>query len=89
MYLRVIKDHIKSNDFMQLYGDLEGPVWQESQIIVASRTKKFKEASITCGGIGSTKVGMHYDVIIGDDYNSRANTRTPELAIGVVDHFRS
>jgi hypothetical protein len=88
MYLRVIKDHIKSNDFMQLYGDLEGPVWQESQIIVASRTKKFKEASITCGGIGSTKVGMHYDVIIGDDYNSRANTRTPELAIGVVDHFR-
>jgi hypothetical protein len=31
---------------------------------------------------------MHYNRIIADDYNSPANTRTKELAQGVIDHFK-
>ncbi len=48
----------------------------------------FKEASITAAGIGTTKVGQHYDVIIGDDYNSQNNTNSPDNAKKVIDHYR-
>ena len=87
-YLRAIKNHYKSNEFQSVFGDLEGEVWQEGSIIVNTRTKNLKEPSITCGGVATTKVGQHYDIIIGDDYNSRDNSRTKERAQGVVDHFR-
>lgn len=73
---------------MRIFGDMEGPVWREDSIVVSTRTKKFKEASITCGGIETTKVGMHYDVIIGDDYNSPDNIKTEEGCQKVIDHFR-
>lgn len=88
LYLRVIKEHIKSPEFQEIFGDLEGPVWQEGSIVLKSRTKKYKEPSITCGAISTTRVGMHYSTILGDDYNSRANSRTPEAAQAVVDHFK-
>lgn len=88
LYLRVIKEHMKAEDFIQVFGDLEGPVWQEGSIVTANRTKKYKEPSITCGGVATTRVGMHYSRIIGDDYNSRENSKTRELAQGVIDHFR-
>lgn len=88
LYLRVIKEHIKSEQFKALFGDLEGAVWQEGSIVLKSRTKKYKEPSITCGSITTTRVGMHYSTIIGDDYNSRENSKSPELAQKVVDHYR-
>jgi hypothetical protein len=88
LYLRVIKEHIKSDEFMSVFGDLEGSVWQEGAITINTRTKKYKEPTITCGGVGTTRVGMHYNRIIADDYNSPANTRTKELAQGVIDHFK-
>lgn len=88
LYLRVIKEHIKSKAFQSLFGDLEGPVWQEGSIVLSSRTKKYKEPSITCGSITTTRVGMHYSTIIGDDYNSRENSKTAEAAQKVIDHFR-
>lgn len=88
LYLRVIKEHIKSAQFTALFGDLEGAVWQEGSIVLSSRTKKYKEPSITCGSITTTRVGMHYSTIIGDDYNSRENSKSPELAQKVVDHYR-
>lgn len=88
LYLRVIKEHLKSEIFIEVFGDLEGSVWKESGIVVNTRTKRLKEPSITAGGIGTTRVGMHYDCIIGDDYNDRENSKTSELAQGVIDHFR-
>jgi hypothetical protein len=88
LYLRVIKEHIKSSEFIDVFGDLEGSVWQEGAIVINTRTKRYKEPSITCGGVGTTRVGMHYNRIIADDYNSPANTRTKELAQGVIDHFK-
>lgn len=87
-YLRAVKAHFKDETFINVFGDLEGPLWQDGAITINGRTKKLKEASITCGGVATTKVGQHYDIIIGDDYNSRENTRTPELAQGPIDHFK-
>lgn len=87
-FLREIKGHLKSDWFIKCYGDLEGPKWDEGEIIIKTRTRNRKEASITVGGIGTVKVGQHYDLIIGDDYNSPRNSDTPEKCQQVIDHCR-
>jgi len=87
-FLREIKGHIESNALTELFGPFKSQTWNEGEIIIKQRTKVFKEASITAAGIGTTKVGQHYDVIIGDDYNSQNNTNTPENAKKVSDHYR-
>lgn len=87
-FLREIKSHLESENFVNLFGSFKSRVWNESEIIVAKREKTLKEASVTVGGIGTTKVGQHFDVIIGDDYNSPANTNTPENAQKVIAHYK-
>lgn len=86
--LREIKGHLASSSFIRIFGDLTGTKWDEGEIILAHRTKIRKEASITVGGIETTKVGQHYDLIIGDDYNSASNSDTPEKCQKVIDHFK-
>lgn len=87
-FLREIKSHLESENFVNLFGSFKSRVWNESEIIISQRTKNLKEASITVGGIGTTKVGQHFDVIIGDDYNSPSNTNTPENALKVISHYK-
>ncbi len=87
-FLREIKAHYKTDWFIKLYGDLEGDKWDESEIIIRPRTRNRKEASITVGGIGTVKIGQHFDLIIGDDYNSPRNSDTPEKCQQVIDHVR-
>ena len=86
--LREIKGHIASSSFISIFGNLVGDKWDEGEIIVSTRKRNRKEASITVGGIGTTKVGQHYDLIIGDDYNSVQNSDSPEKCQKVVDHFK-
>lgn len=87
-YLREIRTHLQSERFIKVFGDWTTDVWNESQIIVKPRTKVLKDASILCAGIGTTKVGVHVDMIIGDDYNSTANSQTIEQRKKVIDHYR-
>lgn len=87
-FLREIKQHLASEKFQSIFGDWRSRVWNESEIIISSRTKNLKEASVTVGGIGTTKVGQHFDLIVGDDYNSPSNTNTPENASKVVNHYK-
>lgn len=86
--LREIKGHYASKRYQLIFGDRVGATWGESEILLNTRTRNRKEASITVGGIGTTKVGQHYDLIIGDDYNSNANSDTPEKCQKVIDHFK-
>jgi hypothetical protein len=87
-FLREIKAHLISSKFKTLFGEFESNTWNEAEIIIKQRTMPRKEASITVSGIGATKVGQHYDVIIGDDYNSPNNTNTPDNAQKVIDHYK-
>lgn len=88
-FLREIKGHYSSSKYIEVFGDrANSGKWGEAEIVVAHRTKISKEASITVGGIGTTKVGQHYDVIIGDDYNSNKNSDSPEKCQKVIDHVR-
>lgn len=85
---REIKGHISARSFSRIFGDLSGDKWDEGEIILKTRSRNRKEASITVGGISTTKVGQHYDLIIGDDYNSASNSDTPEKCQKVIDHFK-
>ncbi len=87
-FLREIKHHFESAKMTQVFGPQVGPKWDEGEIILKSRTKNIKEASITVGGLGTTKVGQHYELVIGDDYNSPQNSETPEKCQKVIDHVR-
>ncbi len=87
--LRAIKGFLQSETITRVFGNQVGDKWDEGEIIVAPRhSKTAKEASITVGGIGTTKVGQHYDLIIGDDYNSPSNSETPEKCEKVINHIR-
>lgn len=87
-FLREIRGHLESPTLKLLYSDFITRPCNESEITIKQRKINRKEASITVGGIGTTKVGQHYDVIIMDDMNSPNNTGTPENAKKVVDHYR-
>lgn len=86
--LREIKGLTQTQKFIDYFGDWKTEVWNESEIIIKPRNKVLKEASITVGGIGTTKVGQHYDEIIGDDYNSPSNSNSKEQRDQVISHFQ-
>lgn len=88
-FLREIRTHFASNDRLRMvWGPWTGPIDNEGEIVVNQRTANRKEASITVGGIETVKVGQHYDLILGDDYNSPKNSDTPEKCRKVIDHVR-
>jgi len=88
-FLREIKSHLESELFIALFGDLKSSsTWNDGEVIISTRTIHRKEATITCSGIGAGKTGQHYDLIIGDDYNSIKNSYTPENRQKVIDHYR-
>ena len=87
-FLREIKGHLQSKKFVDLFGDWRGLNWNEAEITISPRNKVYKEASITCGGIGTVKVGQHYSAIVGDDYNSGNNSGTSEARSKIITHYK-
>lgn len=87
-FIREIKGHLQSERMIEYFGEHVGSKWDEGEIIVKTRRANRKEASITAGGLGTTRVGQHYDLMIGDDYNSPQNSETPEKCQKVIDHVR-
>lgn len=88
-FLRQIKLHLEDPKLSQIFGNFKSENnWNESEITISQRKRFFKEASITVGGVGTTKVGQHYDFIIGDDMNSNKNSTTAEGCEKVINHYR-
>ncbi len=86
--MREIKAHLASPEFVTLYGNWHSNNWTEGELTISARTKAYKEASITCSGIGAVKVGQHYSTIIMDDMNSDNNSQTTEGRQKVINHYR-
>lgn len=63
-------------------------VWSTEKIVLTCRSRQRKEPSIDCSGIGVSKNGMHYDVVLMDDLHSEQNTRTSEQITIVKDHYK-
>jgi hypothetical protein len=87
-FMREIKGHFESPKFVQLFGNWHSNNWTEGELTIKPRTKAYKEASITCSGIGAVKVGQHYSTIIMDDMNSDNNSQTVEGRQKVINHYR-
>ena len=78
-YLKGLKDHIESESFKAVYGDIrDTTVWREDAIRVKGRTIADKSHTIMCGSLESSSglTGFHPDLIIADDLHSELNTRT-------------
>ena len=87
-FLREIKGHLVSSRFHQLFSEWKTNNWNEAEITISPRNKVYKEASITCGGIGTVKVGQHYSRIVGDDYNSGNNSGTSDMRAKIITHYK-
>ena len=87
-YLREIKAHMKSRKFTRLFGDWEGTIWRDDEILVNCRTQVKKESSIFVSGIGSEQTGKHMDIIIADDLCSPTNTKSKELQQKTIEHYK-
>ena len=62
--------------------------WSTEQLNLSSRNRPLKEGSVECAGIGVTKNGMHYDLVIADDLHSELNTKEKEQIDKVKDYFK-
>lgn len=83
-FLKEIKGHLEGNvKLIETFGPFFDPrtveKWDSTEIEVLGRTKKRKEASITCVGVGSTIVSKHYDVMLPDDLVDEENSRTKHM----------
>ena len=90
-FLTAIKNHISDNEtFKTIFGDQkkEDSVWRQEEITVAGRTKVAREPSIATSGVGQTRVGFHYDIIILDDVVSNNNINTPEQIKKIIEHYK-
>jgi len=87
-FLREIKAHLENPALTRLFGTFRHEPWSEGEITIAQRTVPLKEASITCGGVETVKVGQHYNRIIMDDLNSGNNSGTEEGRQKVINHYR-
>ena len=87
-FLRGIKGHLEGADgenaslFTKYFGnyanDPHSGCWNENAITVKKRTAGHVEPTVDTGSYESSKVGMHYDVIIFDDIVSKLNVSTKE-----------
>lgn len=79
-FLSGIKNHYEGKSsnslFRDTWGDWIGEKWNDSQITIKDRIHFQKEPSIDTAGIETSKVGMHYDLIIFDDIVSDINVTT-------------
>lgn len=62
--------------------------WSTEALNLSSRNRPLKEPSIDVAGIGVTKNGMHYDLIIADDLHSELNTKEKDQIDKVKDYFK-
>ena len=88
-FLREIKTHLCNDKLVDLFGEFKTrSCWNEGEIIIKQRTQNYKEASITCSGIGAGKTSQHYSTIIADDLNGPSNSLTTEGRQKVIEHYR-
>ncbi len=66
----------------------ESGVWRQDYFFVSGRTTNAKEPTFTAASVGITKVGMHFDYVIGDDCVDKENTRTQEGIRGTIEWFK-
>lgn len=84
-FLREITSHYVNNqEFIDCFGNWIGPLWNEGEAIVKTRTKALKEPSIACSGIGAGKTSQHYDCLVKGSmiYTSNGFKKIENINVG-------
>lgn len=77
IFMREIRNHFEANEKLRdIFGDFVGNKWDAREIIVKSRTKNHREATVTCIGVGGPTASRHYDLLLLDDLADEENSRT-------------
>lgn len=95
-FLGGIKSHIEGKvsgsrwreEFGEWEQDARVGKWNESQIVVSKRYSAYAEPTVDTGGIETSKIGFHYDMIIFDDIVSDKNVTTKEQMDKVSECYR-
>lgn len=86
--MREIRLQLQRNDLMKIFGKFFGDdsVDTGTELLFEGRQSLDSEPNISCIGIGSSKVGGHYDIILCEDLVDEANSsgRNAELLRGWV-----
>lgn len=78
-FIREIKNQLEGNEkLIELYGSFKkgNTKWTESELLVAGRTSKKKETTITALGASGAVISKHFDCIVMDDIVDFENART-------------
>ncbi len=76
--LAEIKQHLELSQLNKVFGDFKSESWNQDAIIVAGRTRAFKEPTVLTTGIEAETTGGHFDVILLDDLVGHQNCQTSE-----------
>ena len=88
-FIKEIRGHMESTIFTEVFGQFKSDNnWSDGEITIKQRNKVLKEPSVMASGVAANKVSVHVDTIIHDDLNTEDNSRTPELASKVLDHYK-
>jgi len=88
-FIKEIRGHLESDRLTGIYGHFKSDTnWSDGEITIKKRTKILKEPTVMASGVAANKVSVHVDTIIHDDLNTEDNSRTPELASKVLDHYK-
>ncbi len=86
-FLTEIKHNLQKEALTDIFGELRGDKWDETQMEVAGRTRKFKEHTLTIASSDGTVVSKHFNEIICDDIIDKKNSRTEGTRQQVLDFF--
>jgi len=93
-FLRGVKNHIEGRAgrslwFSHIGKDWKGDItWNENQATVSRRNFGAVEPTIDTSGIDSSKVGMHYDLVIFDDIVSDINVTNKQMMDKTYDCYK-
>lgn len=83
-----IRNLLKNERLVKLYGDLVGSRWTDHKSTTALReADELREGTFTALGLGSKVTGGHYDLVLLDDWITEDNARTELLRRRIFDFW--
>jgi hypothetical protein len=86
-FLSEIKANLMKPALREIFGDLKGGKWDETQADISGRTLHTKEHTFTIAGADGAVVSKHFDIIIADDLVELRNSRTETQRDHLVRFF--
>jgi hypothetical protein len=86
-FLSEIKANLLKPELIEIFGELRGDKWDETQADIVGRTKHTKEHTFTIAGADGAVVSKHFDLIIADDLVELRNSRTETQRDNLIRFF--